>query len=309
MAGFGARRPATTPSRNRLVFARSTTQMDLHLAGPRESGPLIVSSVHEFGATYSPDGHRIAFTRTPSPETTEIWVAATDGSGARQLTRNMGSIQTQPRWSPDGHTIAFTSASADGSVQVWTIEADGANIRQLTWDAGVHYCPRWSRDGGWLYFSKGSTGASDIWRVPAGGGRDEQVTTGGGSCGAETADGQNLVYRGRWAQVGRELLIVPLRGGSLGQLAECVYGFSLLANEVFYYPCRAAAALSLQRFSTADVRRLDLETGQDELFRTLEGIGFGELFWGPTLAPDRTTLLYARVANEGEDLMMIENFR
>jgi eukaryotic-like serine/threonine-protein kinase len=308
MAGFGARRPATTVSRDRLVFARSTGNRHIHIVRPGESRPLIASSAHEFGATYSPDGSRIAFSRNPSPETTEIWVAAADGSGARQLTRNMGRIQAQPRWSPDGRTIVFFS-EAGGDVHVWTIEADGANLRQITREAGVQYCPKWSRDGRWLYFSKGWTGATEIWRVPAAGGRDERVTTGGGSCGAETPDGQQLVYRGPWAQAGRELLIVPLTGGPPRRLAECVYGFSLQGSEVFYYPCRDAAALSLQRFSTADVRRLDLKTGQDELFRTVDGIAYGELFWGPTLSPDRTTLLYAKVTNEGEDLMMIENFR
>ncbi len=308
MAGFGARRPTTTPSRNRLVFARSTGNTDVHLVGPGASRPLIASSVHEFGATYSPDGSRIAFSRNPSPETTEIWVAAADGSGAQQITRNMGSSQTQPRWSPDGRTIAFISRR-DGDVHVWTIEADGANLRQITREAGVQYCPKWSRDGAWLYFTKGRTGADEVWRVSVADGREERVTTGEGSCGAETADGQQLVYRGRWAQVGRELLIVSLKGGQPRRLAECVYGFSLHGTDVFYYPCRPATALSLQRFSTADVRRLDLETGQDELFRTVEGIAYGELFWGPTLSPDRTALAYGRVRNEGEDLMMIEDFR
>jgi len=35
----------------------------------------------------------------------------------------------------------------------------------------------------------------------------------------------------------------------------------------------------------------------------------GEVFYGPSVSPDGRTILYAKVVNRGEDLMMIENFR
>jgi hypothetical protein len=33
------------------------------------------------------------------------------------------------------------------------------------------------------------------------------------------------------------------------------------------------------------------------------------VFWGPQVSPDGSTILYTKVVNRGEDLMMIENFR
>jgi eukaryotic-like serine/threonine-protein kinase len=309
MAGFGARRPATTPSRDRLVFARSTSNSDIHLAGLSGSRPLIASSVHEFWPTYAPDGSRIAFVRTPSPETTEIWLANADGSGARQLTRDMGPVQWAPRWSPDGRAIVFTSQGADRQRHLWTIETDGANLRQITSGPGQRNCPEWSRDGRWLYFNKPHQDhESDLWRMPAAGGQDERVTTDGGYHGEETADGESLVYTRLLAQAGAELSMVSQKGGATRRLVGCVYGFKLVGSDVLYYPC-SKAATSPGTLRTADVRRLDLKTGEDELVRALESISYGDLFWGPVPSPDRTAFLYGKVVNEGEDLMMIENFR
>jgi len=33
------------------------------------------------------------------------------------------------------------------------------------------------------------------------------------------------------------------------------------------------------------------------------------VFWGPSISSDGSTILYTKVVNRGEDLMMIENFR
>jgi hypothetical protein len=38
-------------------------------------------------------------------------------------------------------------------------------------------------------------------------------------------------------------------------------------------------------------------------------LSYGDVFWGPQVSPDGSTILYTKVVNRGEDLMMIENFR
>jgi dipeptidyl aminopeptidase/acylaminoacyl peptidase len=63
-------------------------------------------------AEWSPDGTRLAFTRTGQPRGTQVWVRWMDAEGATtQITRveeNPGSIT----WTPDGKSILFTMTSS-----------------------------------------------------------------------------------------------------------------------------------------------------------------------------------------------------
>lgn len=66
--------------------------------------------------TFSPDGTRIAFSYRG-----DIYVAQSDGSGLRRLTRAWGEC-SRPTWSPDGHGIAFT-ARREGAFGVYLMGA------------------------------------------------------------------------------------------------------------------------------------------------------------------------------------------
>ena len=131
---------------------------------------------------FSPDGTKLAFLSTraldgsdvPLAASANLWVAATDGSGATPLTRyttgNDVVEGTGIFWSPDGRKIAFTSSGAlDGSNamntnstdNVWLANADGSGARPLT---GLNYPANsptahsgavangWSPDGAKLAF-------------------------------------------------------------------------------------------------------------------------------------------------------------
>jgi Tol biopolymer transport system component len=76
----------------------------------------------------SPDGQWVALALGPPQE--DIYVARSDGSGLRQLTRD-AAYDRVPRWAPDGSRIAFHS-NRDGVQQIWTIRPDGSELRRLT---------------------------------------------------------------------------------------------------------------------------------------------------------------------------------
>src|SRR5262249_11141403 len=101
-------------SRDGTKLALSQVVLDADIVRiPLENGvagkavPLIASTRLDQNPRYSPDGMRIAFESERSGNR-EIWAAASDGSGAVQLTSFGGPVAAGPIWSPDGKWIAFT---------------------------------------------------------------------------------------------------------------------------------------------------------------------------------------------------------
>lgn len=105
----------------------------------------------------SPDGQSVVFTvrswdAESNKTTTNLWVAATDGSKLRQLTTAKTKADTSPVWSPDCRTVAFVS-NRSGSSQIWTIGAEGGDATQLTTLPVDVDNLRWSPTGAHIAFS------------------------------------------------------------------------------------------------------------------------------------------------------------
>ena len=74
--------------------------------------------------TFSPDGQRIAFVSDRSGAES-LWVAAADGSQARQLSFGEDDILASPEWSADGKTIFVSRYLPPYSAyELWRFEAD-----------------------------------------------------------------------------------------------------------------------------------------------------------------------------------------
>ena len=118
----------------------------------RRIGSLLVGA-----ATYSPDGKRILFTAGGWRKPGSLWVAASDGSNARQLLELKGLAISSPSWSPDGRGIVFGELNrATDDVTAWAIDADGKGLRRLCPDwAEGHQPAGWTPDGHLLLVSRG----------------------------------------------------------------------------------------------------------------------------------------------------------
>jgi hypothetical protein len=117
---------------------------------------------HSYEPTWSPDGARIAFTRTIFPGDgrfdEEIYVMNRDGSGVERLTFNHppgepsgGAYDIQPDWSPDGELIAFESRRG-GPADVYLMRPDGTGLTRLTEHPARDAEPSWSPDGAKIAF-------------------------------------------------------------------------------------------------------------------------------------------------------------
>ena len=143
-------------------------------------------------------------TPSPSPDDTEVvylsdngghgnlWIAKTDGSGARQITFEQDPAVSigVPKWSPAEDLIVFVTARAE-QTGLSLIHADGSGLREVV---AKGRGPCWSADGRWLYYESAG-GPMRLEKIRPDGGRPVVVRTEtGATLPAISADGAALYY-------------------------------------------------------------------------------------------------------------------
>lgn len=108
----------------------------------------------------SPDGTQLAFTRD-----NQLWVANTDGSGARRIVASWSSPQFD--WSPDGRWFVYATQDDDYNSDVWIAPLDGSRPPfNLSRHPGRDSNPRWSPDGTRIAFVGNRDGEeADVYYV------------------------------------------------------------------------------------------------------------------------------------------------
>jgi len=118
---------------------------------------------------WSPDGARIAFTRSDA-----VYVMKADGTGVTRLTTDT-ALDGAPAWSPDGTRIAFES-TRDGNFEIYVMNANGSNPIRLTNDPAFDGEPAWSPDGSKIAFVSERSGLDRIYVMNANGSGLIQLT-------------------------------------------------------------------------------------------------------------------------------------
>jgi serine/threonine protein kinase/WD40 repeat protein len=307
LAGLGATSPVIAPGRERLAFAQDRTILSIHpLDQSLDAPPVLMSSAMDWDVQFSPDGQRLAFASTRLGDGVQIWTALADGSGAHQVVRS-SSVQGGPTWSPDGRQIAFDDRKADGSWGISIVDADGGAPRQLTTDPGDENLPVWSRDGRWIYYTSDRQGGRNVWRIPPGGGRPQQITTTGSRYRAALSpDGSEIYFQPHGTEstsllaAPSPLLAVPAGGGAAPRTAlPCAADFATNVNGLYYIECGNAEVHNV-RFVNAITRR-DLVIGRTAFLDT-------ELSSALAVSPDGKRVLVPRQSHDS-DLVLVEHFR
>jgi TolB protein len=163
------------------------------------------------GLAWTPDG-RILFTSARSGAV-DIWMMNADGTGARQLTADAGSVNWRPRSTPDGRYVIFIS-NRSGKQNIWRMDADGSNPTQLTMGE-VEGTPYVSSDGHWLYYTNYTVSPNAIERIPLEGGPAIKLPTQYDSSDPVVSpDGKLIAYEHYDDQVGWRTALLPADGGA-----------------------------------------------------------------------------------------------
>jgi dipeptidyl aminopeptidase/acylaminoacyl peptidase len=108
--------------------------------------------------------------------------AAVEGAFTPRDLNSLARI-SDPQLSPDGRFVVYVKRETDfeanrGRSDLWLVALEGreAKPRRLTQHSANDTHPRWAADGGSIYFLSSRTGATQVWRLPLGGGEAVQIT-------------------------------------------------------------------------------------------------------------------------------------
>lgn len=167
--------PAWSPEGKRVAFLSDRTghgEIWVADADGRQARQWTFLKQDRLGSPrWSPDGRRIAFT-APGAQGSFICLIDAPGATPRPVpgSERCGYLE----WALDGRAIYFSSNRGTG-VEIWNIPADGGTAVQVTHQGGR--VPAISSDGRYLYYLRmaDNDGRNDLWRLPLGGGQEENV--------------------------------------------------------------------------------------------------------------------------------------
>jgi len=147
--------------------------------------------------TWSPDGKRLAFSRTETTElAAETYVVAADGSDTPTLLVGGPGSQWPVGWAPDGRTFVYDERTVGPLMHISVLEPDGRR-RLLSESPGfTNRLGAVSPNGRWVAYTSNESGRIEVFvRTLAGGGGKWQVSTTGGTQPVWSRDGKTLFYR------------------------------------------------------------------------------------------------------------------
>jgi dipeptidyl aminopeptidase/acylaminoacyl peptidase len=149
----------------------------------------------------------------------EIYVAARDGSGRTDVSRDPQASDVTPGWSADGRRIAFAS-NRTGPMEIYVMNADGSGVVQVTHDRAYANDPRFTADGRSVVYESKLGGDWEIRRVGVDGSGDVDLTHNRASdrYPAVSPNGRLVAFSSNRGSSGTHIWVMSIQGGALKRL-------------------------------------------------------------------------------------------
>ncbi len=185
------------------------------------------------GATYSPDGTRVAVILSGSGNA-ELYTVSAGAREMKRLTTNK-SLEANPSWSPDGRRIVLTSDQL-GKPQLFEISAAGGAMKRLPTNISG-YCaePSWNpRHDNLIAFTIAQAGEFEVALFDSKTGESRVLTRGAGDAVEPVwlRDGRHLLYTERTPDY-RRLVLLDTETGHRSYLHDRSWGDSATADYVY----------------------------------------------------------------------------
>ena len=197
--------PAFSPDGTHIAFVRDLkTYGEIILIPALGGAERRVARVFSgnYSISFTPDGKSIAVVDASVEGSKQYAVFVVDlktGDRRRLVTDGEFSGQTTPRFSPDGKSLAFVGVFPDYTQDLYVVSTNGENNEpvRLTSDSKTIHSLAWSSDSKTIFFvSLRESNRPNVWRVGAGGGSPEILSTGGKDLTnlAASPDGKMLAF-------------------------------------------------------------------------------------------------------------------
>ena len=147
----------------------------LAVMNPDGSG-IVELHINGYDPSVSPDGTKIAYCSLRNDIYSQIYVANSDGSGEKEVTKITTGDSCGPVWSHDGKKIAFYSFALthpSRNPAIWTMDPDGSNVKRIV-EHGLS--PTWSPDNKQIAFAGNHDGKFQIYAMNSDGTNVRRLT-------------------------------------------------------------------------------------------------------------------------------------
>ncbi len=136
--------PAWSPNGSIAYTSFMRGNPDLYVTGGAGGRPKQLAKYRGMntGASFSPDGSKIALTLSKDGNPEIYVINASDGSVLKRITTDK-AIDTSPAWSPDGSQLAFVS-DRNGGPQIFVVSSSGGGATQVSFNGSYNTTPAWS---------------------------------------------------------------------------------------------------------------------------------------------------------------------
>jgi Tol biopolymer transport system component/predicted Ser/Thr protein kinase len=200
--------PAIAPDEKSLVFRRSRAfesevrRADLWLRDLTRGIDQRFTTDASFKLVpfWSPRGDRIAFTSSPRPGSSDLYVKAASGTGQAELLLHTANPKFISQWSRDGRFIVYTEFDSKTRADIWVLPMDEGVERKgipfLRSEFNEHF-GQLSPDGHWMAYTSDLSGQSEVYvrQFPSGEG-EKRISIAGGEQPRWRGDGRELFFLG-----------------------------------------------------------------------------------------------------------------